>query len=398
MENQDNMRGVDRSKQQSPSVNSRTQSMMVTDSPSVISHMCIDGAKNSPPSQIKMQNARNAYQRNSSSSGMSMPKHASSLSEVGAASLQASLAVEDQGKQQLNLNTPPHSNPRLLSGPQSFTSLGLEHQHHKPTEGDFGYALQRPGNIPAINSDVATVASQQSMGSLASSQGPSGSQHQGYGRMSQSSLPMNSPMERGRLYPGGNQSNNSSSLPNAAGYSNQMPGIVSGSGVSYQGGYGSNNNSFEQSGGLQYLAQQQRDNVRPQMMSDYHHQLLLQEQQKQMAALQQQHQQQLAALQQQQQLAFQQQQQHYVSQLGTTGNGYYYVTSADGTPMLVQSGGAAATMDGASYMVPTQQPQRSFDNDDGGSQSRSVRDDRGRQMPRHGRRHDHRGGAGGMSM
>lgn len=403
---QDSLRAPDSLNQQSPGKNSGIQPMMVADSPSVISHMSVDG-KTSPPSQIARQNVRNARGSSAASTPMhNIPTHPSSLSETGPAVLQTVLAAEGANRSHHTVQTPLYSQPnsRALSGPQSFTSLGYEQLHKHPTEGDFAYALQRPGNIP-MSSDAATIASQQSgmsIGSLNSSQGQS-SQQQIYGRMSQSSLQMHPPMDRGGTYSGGNHSNSISSLPSSGGYSNpqQMHGMVAG--VSYQGGYGNGNSSFDQPGGLQYLAQQQRRANDPQrsdlsqnvVMSEYHHQLLLQEQQKQLAALQQQHQQQLVALQQQQQLAFQQQQQQYINHYGATGNGYFYVTSSDGTPMLMQS-----SMDGSgtSYLMHQQQPQRSFDDD--GSHSRSVRDNRSRQMRGgQGRRQssDHRRGTG-MSM
>jgi hypothetical protein len=434
------MRSSSRGKQQSPSmnsINSRGQLMMVADSPSV-GHMSVDG-KSSPPSQIAsqvaLQRARNALQ-NRGLGTASMPKQglgiatSSSLSEIGPSGLQAALAMEDPNRKEQIVSLRAGSNPQYLSGPQSFTGIGYEKMHRNPADGDFAYALQRPGNVPGMGSDAATVASQQSAMSSSTSGVQPSSQHQlqqqqpqqQYGRgVQQNSLPMHSPMDR-RMYAGANPPSSSSvsSLPNSSGY--QMSGGMMG-GLSYQG-YGNslsslNSGSFDQPGGLQYLSAQQQQQrgggdelhhdqqIPAHLMTEYHHQLLLQEQQKQLAALHEQHQRQLQALQQQQALAFQQQQQQYLNQYGgTTGNGYYYVTSADGTPMLMQSGGGPMGTQGsydggAGYMMPPQQ-QRSFDeNGGGGGTSRSVRDRPRHQTSRHGGRahngDNFRGGTG-MSM
>ena len=432
------------------SVNSR-QPMVVADSPSV-GHMSIDG-KSSPPSQIASQLALHAKKNRAKggASAASMPKGAtaSSLSAIGGGNigLHAALGTELPTGHALYMNTPPNVNNRPYAGPQSYTGLGYE---NIPGDADFGYALQRPGNVPDFN-DAATVASQASMGSShAGGASVSSSQHllhhhqqqqqQQYGRLHQNSLPMHSPM-----YPGGNlAATNVSSLPSAAGYTNTQPARMGG--VSYQGGaYG---NSLDNQGGIQYLAAQQqlqKQMARGEASSQQQplpmdamqhltpvqqHQLLMQQQmkqqQEQLAAMQRQHEQQMAALQQQQQAAFQQQQQQFLAgqQYGGGQAGYYYVTAADGTPMLMQqqqpgsmgivppgsydgsaTGGAGG---GNQYMMPpqhTQQQQRttSFDDSSNGG-SRSVRDNRSRgQMPRTAGRQQggggtYRGNNGGMSM
>ena len=440
------MRAASRSNQKSPSMNSLNsrQPMVVADSPSV-GHMSVDG-KSSPPSQIASQLALHAKNNRAKggASAASMPQGAtaSSLSAIGGGNidLHAALGAELPAKHALYMNTPPNVNNRPYAGPQSYTGLGYE---STPGDADFGYALQRPGNVPDFN-DAATVASQASM---ASSHGGGASvssgqhllhqqqQQQQYGRMHQNSLPMHSPM-----YPGGNQAAaNVSSLPSAAGYTNNQPARMGG--VSYQGGgYG---NSLDNQGGIQYLAAQQQ--LQKQMVHGeagsqqqlpmdamqhltpvQQHQLLMQQQmkqqQEQMAAMQRQHELQMAALQQQQQAAFQQQQQQFLAGQHYGGQaGYYYVNAADGTPMLVQQqqpgsmgiippgsydGSATGGGGGNQYMLPPQhtlQQQRttSFDDSSNGG-SRSVRDNRSRgQMSRAGRQQGGGGnyrGNGGMSM
>ncbi|CAB9508372.1 specificity protein kinase YAK1 homolog [Seminavis robusta] len=386
--------GSDRSNQQSPSmnsVNSRAQPMMVADSPSV-GHMSVDGGKSSPPSQIaSKQQLQTQYGRGG---GRKQPQGAlaSSMSALGSAGLQAQMAQEPVQHEHL-MKTPSQTGvqPRF-AGPQSFTAHG--NYEEGPTDADFMYALQRPGNVPGLGRDDATVASQASisgasLGSSHMSVNSNQHHHQqrhhysqqqqqyGHGRMNQNSLPRYQQTE----------ATNVSSLPNAAAYPNQSAGMIGAGGVSFQGYGNSSLNNFDQGqGGVQYLAQQQRlqkeqqqqrarggsqqqqqpqsmDQGQPQL-TQYQHEMLILEQQKQLAALQQQHQQQLAALQQQQQMAFQQQQQQFMTQYGQTGNGYYYVTSADGTPVLMQGGGGGGQPMGASYdgsaasgayMMPPQQ-------------------------------------------
>lgn len=463
MEGHDNveMRSASRSNQKSPSMNSvgsRGQPMVVADSPSV-GHMSVDG-KSSPPSQIASRLALHAKKNRLQAgiSAASMPKGAaaSSLSGIGGSGLHAVLGTEYPAKNDNFTIAPANTNQRQFAGPQSYTGFGGE---NNPSDADFTYALQRPGNVPAHASDAATGASMGSyVGGASVSSGQNAlhqhqqqqQQQQQYGRAPQNSQPMQSPM-----YPGQNQAANVSSLPNTAGYSNQAPSRMGG--VSYQGG-GYGNNGDQQSG-IQYLAaqqqlqkqrargetgshQQQTDPMQNQMNPAHQQQLMqlqMQQQQEQMAAMQKQHEQQMAALQQQQQLAFQQQQQQFLSQQQyggqqqqqqqQAGNGYYYVTSADGTPMLMQqqqqpgSGsmglippgsydGSAAGGSQSQYMLPPQQQhgqqQRTPSFDDGGGGnggSRSVRDNRSRaQKSRQGRQGgggsgSYRGGnAGGMSM
>jgi len=441
---QDNveMRSASRSSQKSPSTNSvasRVQPMMVADSPSVMS-MSMDG-KRSPPSQIATQLALHAA-RNRANAGMVGP---SSLSAIGNAGIYAALGTAQPMRSEQFQNTPSNSNQRVNIGPQSYTGLGLD---DSVRAADFTYALQRPGNVPGLSSDGASVASQATMGSLTGGSVSSG-QHllqQSYGHMNQNMLPMHAPM-----YPGGNQGANVSSLPNSAGYSNSNQAPARMGGVSYQGGnYGSGLD--QQQGGIQYLSAQQRQQqplqIDPAMVQTnpaQYQQLLMQQQQEQLAALQRQHEQQLAALQQQQQLAFQQQQQAFLSQqfggVGQQGaNGYYYVTSADGTPVLMQqqhhhlqqqqqqlavgpigmgpgsydgslaSAGGGGSNNSHYMMLPQQQQQqqRSTGYEDiGNGASRSVRDNRsrGQTMNRHGSGRqgggvggNYRGNSGGMSM
>ena len=227
--------------------------MVVADSPSV-GHMSVDG-KSSPPSQIASHLALHAKKNRMKSgfSAASMPKGAtaSSLSAVGNAGLHAALGTEHPARNEHFMNTPTNSNQRQFVGPQSYTGLGFE---NNPGEADFGYALQRPGNVPALGSDatVGSMGSSHAGGSVSSGQHLLHQQQQQYGRMHQNSLPMHSPMYPGG--PGGNQAANVSSLPNSAGYSNQAPGRMGG--VSYQGG--GHGNSLNQQGGIQYLAAQQQ--------------------------------------------------------------------------------------------------------------------------------------------
>jgi hypothetical protein len=382
------MEGADRGEQPSPSMNSA----MVADSPSV-GHMSVDGSRSSPPSQIaSKQQLQREYGRSGKAGAPAAL--ASSMSALVGAGIQGQLQMESLVRHEHLINTPSNASthPRF-AGPQSYTVGNFE---SAPVEADFAYALQRPGNVPGLGRDDATVASQASLGqmSMASSQTGHHSVQQRHQHAQQpygahGRLPHQDAHAGYQL----NSANSVNSLPNA--YPNQSAGMLSGGGVSFQG-YGNSNLSSSgqiQQGGVQYLAAQQRlqkeralagqqQQMQQQAMDPYHHELLIQEQQKQLLALQQQHQAQLVALQQQQQLAALQQQQQQLSmnQYGQTGNGYYYVTSADGTPMLMQGGGVGQPMGasygsaaGNAYMMPPQQP---------GSQRDRTTDRR--QQPGHG--------------
>lgn len=278
-----------------------------------------------------------------------------------------------------------------FAGPSSFTAQTSKVQE-APERVDFMCALQRPGNVPALSSSVTSQHAgiggssdpyRQQYGQSQYRQEQQQQQYlhqqQLYQQQQQYQQMPHQQQHHYRTSGGSNVrdmhgqgsqpkygsggSNSVSSMP-AGGYPN-APGMIPGvaGGVAYQGGGGhagmaglSNSGGFDGVGGVQYLAQQRQlqrqqersqqqgsmDKRSPHMMSAYDQQMLIEQQQKQLAALQQQHQQQLAALQQQQQLVFQQQQQQFLNQAqyGQTGNGYYYVTSADGTPMMVQGGGA----------------------------------------------------------
>lgn len=426
--------------QQSPTMNSINSRAMVPDSPS-IGHMSVDG-KNSPPSQIAgqvaSQQARSRAGRGMSTGSMPKGGIASSMSAIGnSGGLSSALGTENPNGNEHLMNTPSNKSQPMFMGPQSYTGLG--NYEDAPNEADFAYALQRPGNVPALSSSIASShAGGTSIGSAQQHRmhQQQYQQPQHYSRMHQGALQgsLQSPMQGSvPKYPGGSGRVSSvNSLPNSACYPNQGAGVMGVGGVSFQGQGGSvgglggslsSSGRFdEKAGGVQYLAQQRQlqkqqargksqqqqqqpalDQMPPHMMTEYHHQLLVEQQQKQLAAMQQQHQQQLAALQQQQQMAFQQQQQQFLSQqYSTAGNGYYYVTSADGTPMMVQGGGAlmGTSYDGAgsgSYRgMPPHQQQRMQGYDSGGS----VRDSRSNQrLPRSGRRgsDNYRGGPG-MSM
>lgn len=429
--------------QQSPTMNSVNSRAMVPDSPSV-GHMSVDG-KNSPPSQIAgqaaSQQAKARAGRGMSAGSMPNGGIASSMSAIGnSGGLSSALGTENPNRNEHLMNTPSNKSQSMFVGPQSYTGLG--NFEDGPNEADFAYALQRPGNVPALSS---SIASSHAGGTSVGSAQPHRmhqqqyQQPQHYSRMHQGSLQgtLQSSMHGSvPKYPGGGGHVSSvNSLPNSAVYPNQGAGMMGVGGVSFQGQGGSvgglggsltSSGRFdEQAGGVQYLAQQRQlqkqqasgksqqqqqqpglDQMPPHLMTEYHHQLLVEQQQKQLAAMQQQHQQQLAALQQQQQMAFQQQQQQFLSQQygGTTGNGYYYVTSGDGTPMMVQGGGPPM---GTSYDGPgsgpylgmpphQQQGMPGYDIGGGGS----VRDSRSNQrLPRSARRgsDNYRGGPG-MSM
>jgi dual specificity protein kinase YAK1 len=400
----------------SPSMNSLNSRGMVPDSPSV-GHMSVDG-KNSPPSEIadkEVLRQQQAQARRGMTAG-SLPAGgvASSMSAIGnSGGLGGALGNENPTRTEQLMNPPP--NPGKFMGPQSYTALG--NFDDAPEQADFAYALQRPGNVPALSSSVASsvAAGGASVNSHMRQQQYHQHQQQQHQQYQHHSQQQHYRMHQGSMrdsmqgslpkYNNGGTASSVNSLP--GGYSNQAPGMIGGgSGVSYQGvgnslggigGLSSSGLYDNQGGGVQYLAQQRElqkqqqqqqsrsksQQMDPQMMTAYDHQLLIEQQQKQLAALQAQHQQQLAALQQQQQLAFQQQQQQYLSQqYGTTGNGYYYVTSADGTPMMVQGGAAqmGTSYDGSQGGSYRGMPQQQMGyGDAGGSRPGSMRDRQGHQ-------------------
>jgi serine/threonine protein kinase len=284
----------------------------------------------SPPSQVSASGSSSDFSHHhygppvggAMASQQGQYQMASSLSNLGNTPSNAQLGSASVAGQ----TTMANMNLALAMGAQSFTGGGYETMR-TPTEGDFAYALQRPGVVPSaasFSSQNVPVTSRQS-GTQAQSNGlyaPSrgtGSQNRGealnpqmYAHPSQVQFEGHSRLQVGGQY--GNQgpsSYGSSSTPYSSKYGTSagMPSTSVGSSVTMQDVPLPSHNAQ----GAQYTDP---------------HQLAILQQQQQLAAMQQ-----LGG----QQAPLQLQQQAVYLAPGAPGGGYYYVTtSATGQPIILQ--------------------------------------------------------------